>query len=79
VTVGIEFLEAVKELAPEDLREGLDVEEEVLRSKDPPSEVFGEDAARDDAVKVDVVSKQLVPGMQDSREANGATEPIAGV
>jgi hypothetical protein len=79
LTVGAEFLEAIKELAPEDLGEGLNVEEEVLRSRDPASEIFGENAAWDDTVKVDVISEQLIPGMQDRREAHDAAEPVAGI
>jgi len=65
--------EIVDELPAEDLRHGLDGEEEVLPCADPALAVVAERASRDHAVKVDVMEQSLVPGVKDARE----TEPPA--
>jgi len=70
------LLEGVQILGPEDLREGAHREEEVRVGGDPSRALWGEGAAGDEAMKVDVLAEVLAPGVQDGGDAEIASQVL---
>lgn len=62
------------ELAPEDTAEHLDRKKELPPTRNPPSPVAGDSAARNDAMEVWMMMKVLSPGMQYRQKADPSTE-----
>ena len=67
-------LQGIEELAPDDLGEGFDGEEEVVFRRNPAISGGIESPAGDHQVKMGMKLKVLVPGMQDSGEAQLSPE-----
>jgi hypothetical protein len=64
------LLEQVEELAPEDLAEGLNREQEVISSCNPTTLVKRQGTARDQTVEMEVVAQGLVPGVEYGEKAD---------
>lgn len=62
------LLHQVEELTPEDSAQGLDAEQEVFAGFNPAALIGGEGACGDEAVQVEVVFEELVPGVKDGDE-----------
>ena len=67
-------LEGIQEFASDDLGEGFDGEEEIVFWTDPAISGRIEPPAGDHEVKMGMKRKILVPGMQDSGEAQQGPE-----
>jgi hypothetical protein len=66
--------EGVEVLAAEDGSQGADGKEKPRRRGDPARAVWGQRAAGDDTVQVEVLGEILPPGVQDRRAAEVAAE-----
>src|SRR3974390_1215813 len=64
------LLRGLQKLAPDDLREGPDGEEEAVSGCDPSAAIRTESPARDHQVQMGVKVEVLIPGVQDSYESH---------
>ena len=70
-SLGEGLSESIDKLAPEDLGQHVFRQEEILRTRLDPAAVIGrETAARQHTVDMDVVLDLLIPGMQNTEEAD---------
>ena len=72
------LFEQVEELSAEHDAQGFDVEEEVFAGGNPAVLIEGQGSSRDEAMEVEVIQQDLVPGMEHSGKARGPSKVSAG-
>ena len=70
LAVGVELLQTIAELSPEDFRERFDREQITARDAFPSPVLISQSTASDNAMEVVMIEQRLAPGMQDGGEAD---------